>query len=255
MRVELNLSQAYATAADRTGKDNSEVSRNVRQVAAMFGLGLDQDRLMKVVPATKLVLQSGQVVFVTGPSGGGKSTILRLIRQALAEHAEVRVVNVDELPPLAEGPLVDAFAGLELKQVTRLLGHAGLADAFVMLRNVAQLSDGQRWRARLAQAMAMATEGHGPYVDGPGASGQRRDAETKLVVILADEFAATLDRVTAQTLARGVRRWVRDFAGDAGVCFVIATTHDDLLEPLEPDVLIEKHLGERLEIAYRETQV
>ncbi|MCC7145142.1 MAG: hypothetical protein IT443_01715 [Phycisphaeraceae bacterium] len=255
MRVELNLSQAYATAAERSGKENTEVSPNVRSVAAMFGLGLDQDRLMKVVPATKLVLQSGQVVFVTGPSGGGKSTILRLIRQGLAERAEVRVVNMDELPPLAQGPLVDAFAGLELKEVLRLLGHAGLADAFVMLRNVAQLSDGQRWRARLAQALAAATDGRRPMVDGRGEGRKKPDAGVELIVILADEFAATLDRVTARTLARGVRRWVRDFAGDAGVCFVIATTHDDLLEPLEPDVLIEKHLGERLEIAYRETQV
>jgi hypothetical protein len=35
------------------------------------------------------------------------------------------------------------------------------------------------------------------------------------------------------------------------VCFICATTHDDLLEPLCPDVLIEKHLGTGITVAVR----
>ena len=65
-----------------------------------------------------------------------------------------------------------------------------------------------------------------------------------LKVVIADEFCATLDRVTAKVIARNVRKWVNH----TNACFIAATTHDDLLEYLAPDVLIEKHLGERMDL-------
>ena len=69
-----------------------------------------------------------------------------------------------------------------------------------------------------------------------------------LTLVLADEFGATLDRTTAAALARNVRRWV---SSNPEICFVAATTHDDLLEALDPDVLIEKRLGGQIAVAHR----
>jgi len=98
-----------------------------------------------------------------------------------------------------------------------------------MLRKPSELSDGQRYRLRLAQTIDLA---------------QR---ESSGAVILADEFAATLDRQTAQVIARNVRRWTSKTAHT----FVAATTHDDLLEALEPDVLVFKGLGDQLQVLTR----
>ncbi len=204
-------------------------SPNVLEVAAMFGLGIDQDRTIQIIPQTELTLLPGKIVFITGSSGGGKSTLLRLIREQLSHDDAAHVLSFDQLPPVDDRPLVDCFPNRPLDQTLRLLSLAGLNDAFVMLRKPSQLSDGQRYRLRLAQAMAMTEEDVLPRIK---------------KIILADEFCATLDRTTAKVIARNVRKWITT----TSACFIAATTHDDLLESLDPDILIEKHLGESLDI-------
>ena len=211
-----------------------EPSPNVMQVAAMFGLGIDQQRRLQIISPLSLQLQAHQLIFITGPSGGGKSTLLRLIENAVTKQAnsKVRLIRFDQLPPLPDRPLVDCLGDeqdLGLDEVMKLLSRAGLNDAFVMLRRANELSDGQRYRLRLAQSLAQVRP------------------EDELTIVLADEFASTLDRVTAKVIAHNVRKFANEFR----VCFVVATTHDDLLEPLNPDVLIQKQLGEGLELARR----
>lgn len=212
---------------------------NVPAVAAMFGLGAGGEPEATIVPPTRLTLSPGRIVFVTGPSGGGKSTLLRLIRAALAARSDARVIELDA-PPAGgfDGPIVDAFPGRPLTEVLHVLGRVGLGDAFVLQRRPGELSDGQRHRFRLACAMLDAEA---------GSTGGEREGRRPLTVLLADEFGATLDRVTACVLARNLRRWVDASA----VCAVAATTHDDLLEPLSPEVLIEKGLGDAIGVYRR----
>ena len=85
-------------------------------------------------------------------------------------------------------------------------------------------------RLRLAQALAVAERRPEPWS-----------------VLLADEFGSTLDRTTASVIAGSVRRWVRR----SRVCFVAATAHDDLLEPLDPDVLVEVEPAGRCAVHHR----
>lgn len=69
-------------------------SERVRKVAGMFGLGVDGERDIVVVPEGELELKAGEVVFITGPSGGGKSSILRMVREAVGREEGVEVVEV-----------------------------------------------------------------------------------------------------------------------------------------------------------------
>lgn len=206
-------------------------SPRVVEVAAMFGLGADQAHTLALVPPTEVRLWAGQIVFITGASGSGKSTLLRLIGEAVSLREEAELLDFTDRPEPSDCAVIDAVddGRLPLDRVLRLLSLAGLNDAFVMLRRPSELSDGQRYRFRLAQVMAR-VESAPP---------------DRLVVVLADEFGATLDRTTASALSRNVRRWVDQ---SRRVCFIAATTHDDLLEPLGPDVLIEKHLGTGIEV-------
>jgi hypothetical protein len=225
--IPLTLAKQYHTAV--------APSPRVCRIAAMFGLGVDQQRQVTVVPPITLKLHAGQVVFVTGASGGGKSTLLDLIREALnTGYRDVRVIDFQQLNPPGDRPLVDCFDA-PLEPVVRWLSLAGLNDAFVMLRRPGELSDGQRYRLRLAQALAAVESS----TDAAG--------DIALTVVLADEFAATLDRPTARVIARNIRKAVTRLAGQGRpVCFIAVTSHDDLLETLQPDTLVVQEPGEQL---------
>ena len=233
------MPQAKTLDLQHSIRTHTRPTQRSMQVAVMFGLLLEENSEQQIIPPIQLTLSPGSLVFITGVSGGGKSTLLRMIAEALSqtEHApddptdtpSPGLVWSDRLPALPDLALVDALAVPEverddsmdeaaLEQVTRWLSLAGLNDAAVMLRRPSQLSEGQRHRLRLAQAFAVAER-----------------QPTSWSVLLADEFGSTLDRVTANALARSVRRWVTK----TGVCLVAATAHDDLLEALRPDVLVE----------------
>lgn len=216
-------------------------SPNVLAVAAMFGLGVDESRSIEIIPPTELTLAPGQILFITGPSGGGKTSILRLIAQSARQHPNApRVIDMNTISP-ANTPIVDLFPNAPLAHALALLSAAGLSDAFVLLRSPAELSDGQRYRLQLALALHAALE--------PQPNHALQSPAPPLTLLLADEFGATLDRVTAAVLARSLRRWTRRHPQ---ICFIAATTHDDLLEPLEPDVLIHKPLGAGVSVLSRE---
>ncbi len=208
----------------------------VLQLAALFGLDLEAAGSQTIIPHTTLDLEPGHIVFITGASGGGKTTLLRLIARSLAGQPGVEVLRLDDLATLPAAALVDALPAATLDAVLAALSLAGLNDAFVMLRKPDELSEGQRFRLRLAQAML--------HVTAATTATAERDAppsttERSMTVILADEFAATLDRITARAIAANLHRWMRRPEIARQCCFIVATTHDDLLESLAPDVLVE----------------
>jgi ABC-type ATPase with predicted acetyltransferase domain len=133
-------------------------------------------------------------------------------------------------------PIIERI-GETLEGGLAILSRAGLSDAFVMLRRASELSDGQRARFEMARLIEAAA---------------KFAKAGKCVAILIDEFAATLDRIMARTIARNLRKWITG-CGDAGlkICLIIATTHDDLLEPLHADVLVWKGLGDEIKVVQR----
>ena len=194
-----------------------ELSPNVVAVAEMFGLGVNREKAVTVVAACEIEIKAGQVVYITGGSGAGKSVILRSLRE---QFDKAVILDAQTMP--RGRPLVDCFEG-ELGETLKWLSLAGLGDAFAVLRRPEELSDGQRYRFQLALALAQ----------------QPR-------FVCMDEFCNTLDRVTAAVVAHNVRK----FADRFGTTFVVATSHDDLLDDLCPDVVVVKHLGSGCDVYY-----
>jgi ABC-type ATPase with predicted acetyltransferase domain len=125
----------------------------VLKTAEMFGIGLDESYEVTLYDRVPLDVRPGDVVLVTGPSGCGKSVLLARLAEALAAAwpgaAQVDLAAV-ALPP--DRPVIDLMRP-PLERALRVLSAAGLADAFLLLRTPPELSDGQRYRLRLALAV------------------------------------------------------------------------------------------------------
>jgi hypothetical protein len=218
-------------------------SETMLRVAEMFGIGLDESYEVTLYDGLRLDVRPGDVVFVTGPSGGGKSVLLRRLEEAIrAARTGARLVNLAAIDLPAGRPVIDLMRK-PLERALRVLSLAGLADAFSLLRTAAELSDGQRYRLRLARAVEALSPPGGALGDPAEANGP---PPPEWRVLVADEFCSTLDRLCARAVAYRARR----LASTAGVTILAASAHDDLVEDLAPDVLVVKQAGERVEVRY-----
>ena len=206
------------------------------QAAEMFGIGLDETYEVTLFDGLALEVRPGDVVLVTGPSGSGKTVLLRRLVEAIASaEPGAHLVDLATVDPPGDLAVIDGLP-CPFQEALEHLSSAGLADAFLLLRRPGELSDGQRWRLRLAHALARACAA----AEGGGGAGAP--------VLIADEFCSTLDRLAARAIAYRVRRLATRHA----LTVLAATAHDDLAEDLAPDVLIAKHEGPGVEVAYRD---
>lgn len=181
-----------------------------------FGVGFEAGPHV-IAEDFELPLQKGDVACFTGPSGSGKSSLMRAAAVKLRAEGQ-RVLHLDDLD-LGEAILIEALK-LPVSEAMGLLAACGLSEARLILRTPQELSDGQRYRFRLALAIS-----------------QKPDW------IVADEFSATLDRTLAKVIALNLRR----VSDRMGLGFLLATTHEDILPDLAPSLHIECGLDGQIE--------
>lgn len=211
------ISRAFNTSVERTSR--------VLEVAEAFGLGLS-DKQFVVYDGLELDIRPKDVVYITGQSGSGKSLLLRDLTAKMREQG-LKVADLNEIV-LEEKPVVELL-GKTTAEALELLSRAGISDAWIYIRKPSELSDGQRYRLKLAMVLDSGAD-----------------------VWIADEFGAVLDRVTARVVAFNMAKVARK----EGKIFMVATTHSDMVEELAPDVFIEKKFREKVRvIADRDDEV
>jgi len=197
-----------------------KLTDKVVEVARMFGLTVDRLTQRCVIDNCRLEINDGDIVYITGPSGAGKSVLLKELEKAVPASDRVSLARI-KLP--RDKTLIDCIDADMLTSL-RMLSEAGLNDVFCILNQPANLSDGQKYRFRLAMAMA---------------------AEKKF--IFADEFCSGLDDITAAVISYNIHK----FAKRTGTTFFLASSHDDMLLDLAPDVLVIKELSEKAQVIYK----
>jgi ABC-type lipoprotein export system ATPase subunit/GNAT superfamily N-acetyltransferase len=206
---------AYETAAP-------EPTERVVNVAQAFGLGLDQWEKFIVYDNVELKIGPTDIVYITGDSGSGKSVLLKALEKDIKQDMQVTSINVKDIKPDPNKPLIETV-GKTTEEALELLSKVGLNDAFLFLRSYEQLSDGQKYRYKIAKMI-----------------------ESQAQFWIMDEFAATLDRDTAKIVAYNLQKLARQQAK----AVLAATTHTDLLEDLNPSVYIHKRFGKEITVNY-----
>jgi ABC-type ATPase with predicted acetyltransferase domain len=197
-----------------------QITEKVTAVMRMFGLTVDRLTERRIIHNCQLEINDGDIVYITGPSGAGKSVLLGELERAIPASERVNLARI-KLP--SDKTLIDCIDG-DLLTGLRTLSTAGLNDVFCVLNKAANLSDGQKYRFRLAMALA---------------AGRK--------FVFADEFCSNLDRITAAVIAYNVHK----FAKRSGVTFILASSHEDILLDLSPDVLVVQELSGKTEVMYK----
>ena len=197
-------------------------SDRVLEIAEAFGLGLEEKEFV-VFDNLELDVKKGDIVYFTGQSGSGKSQGLKELEAQMRAEGQ-NVINLDSIFLDETKTLIDQI-GRDTNDALRILSIAGLNDAYLYIRKPQELSDGQRYRFRLAKAI-----------------------ETQADVWVADEFMAVLDRTAAKVIAYSIQKTARK----TKTTVIVATTHTDMVQDLDPDLYIEKAYREKLRIEVRE---
>ena len=171
---------------------------------------IPDDRLLGQIHAARITL-------ICGASGAGKSSLLRGITGRLGQSRALIVRET--LTPDQRGRA--AFDLLEGPTESRAstLAQAGLAEPRLWARASGSLSVGERARLRLAICMHRAEAGD---------------------TLIADEFASTIDRASAEALCRTVDRW----SMRTGTRVILASAHEDLETMIGPNLSIDAHRAE-----------
>lgn len=195
-------------------KTKSDITERTIKVAEAFGLGIDEEKEFKIYNNFKFQLRSNDVVYVTGTSGSGKSFLLKNVFNKFKNSLSIDDIKIDENEVLIEG------IGTDLNDALKKLNLAGLGDAFLYLRKYSQLSDGQKYRYKIAKFI---------------------DINADIWII--DEACVKLDRTTAKIVSYNLQKIARRL----NKCVICATTHEDLYDALKPSLIIRKGFEDEVE--------
>ncbi|PKL48748.1 MAG: hypothetical protein CVV39_03915 [Planctomycetes bacterium HGW-Planctomycetes-1] len=223
--------------ADKKFEWNLPLTDKAADVLRAFGITVQRLKGSAITHTCEIKLSAGEICYITGPSGSGKSVLLREFYNNLNSNNKININDIslpndktcvdcfDERPTSnIERSTLNVGSSNGFLETLRHLSSAGLTDVFCVLNSPATLSEGQKYRYRIAKAIASDKQ-----------------------FIFADEFCSNLDRVTAVVISHNLRK----FAKKTGKVFVLASSHDDLLADLLPEVIVIKHLAGEAEVIYK----
>lgn len=193
---------------DLTLQTNIERTARVVQLEGMFDVPAAEKTKVEFRFDVPIEAREWNIGLIVGPSGAGKSSVAKHL---FGDH----IVAKYDWPERKS--VVDGFGALGIRETTAALSSVGFSSPPNWLRPFHVLSNGEQFRATMARAL----------VD-----------ERELICI--DEFTSVVDRTTAQIGSHAIQKSIRS----RGKKFVAVTCHYDIAEWLQPDWVLEPHLGQ-----------
>lgn len=172
----------------------------VLQVASLFDVPMEKKLEVNINAVLPIEDRQWQIGLVVGPSGSGKSSIVRELWPEAIMQSQV----------WSDNAIVDDFPNdLGVKEVVNFLTSVGLGSTPTWLRPYYTLSNGEQFRASMARLMA----------------------EINGALTAVDEFTSVVDRqvakITAHTVQKAIRRRSQQF--------IAVSCHYDVIDWLQPD--------------------
>jgi len=180
----------------------------VKQLEGMFDMPEKQRSTVDFHFDVPLEDRDWQVGLIVGPSGAGKSSVARHL------FGDAIVAGYDWSRTRS---VVDSFGDMPIRESTGALSAVGFSSPPSWLKPFHVLSNGEQFRATLARSIVDPRE-----------------------LVVMDEFTSVVDRNVARIGAAAVAKAVRARKGKQ---LVAVTCHEDVLEWLQPDWVLEPHLG------------
>lgn len=217
-------------------KARNGLTQRATVVRDVFGID-DTQMYGQVLNSFSLAVCPGDVVLLTGASGSGKSTVIRLLTEPKTKLKDSMRISgqiegfqgyrrSDLVAQLSHqwdenSPLIDQI-GNSMIEAIRLLNSVGLAEAHLYLKRPLQISEGQKYRFAVALL-----------------------CDSKKPVWVADEFASTLDPETAAIVAKGLRRIAQRY----GATVILAAAHiGAFVDSLLPNTVVRLSWGDTIEV-------
>lgn len=218
------------------GKDSFR-TRLVKGTLGLSEKGLMERAMNSCEPAVvnlKRVMEDSRATWkvgvICGMSGSGKTR--------LAERVLVSAIWPIPIPESSKGlAILDSLtAGLDgcwmTDELTHLLTQVGLGNAVTWLRPMECLSEGEKFRARLARLLLQ------------GMACAKREGKKRVVTLVMDEFASTLDGTTARNVCICLEKLMRNMGERWRLRLVLVTCHGELYDWLRGDWKLEMPDGE-----------
>ena len=213
-------------------KNGSTERTNI--VKEVFGVDVEH-AFSTIFTNFSLDIEPGDVVLITGASGSGKSTIIRLLTSKLSSlKKEIEITgkilnkNIRNIAILNTNwdnsrPLIDHVKEKSnIKEAIEMLNSVGLSEAHLYIKRPDQISDGQRYRFAVAKL-----------------------CDSGKPIWIADEFVSTLNPEMAAIVAKGFRK----IAWRYGATVILAAPHiQGFVDCLLPNKLIELRWGRTVRV-------
>lgn len=213
-------------------KNGSTERTNI--VKEVFGVDVEH-AFSTIFTKFSLEIEPGDIVLITGASGSGKSTIIRLLtlkHSILKKEMEitgkilddnkqnVAILNTDWDNSCS---LIDQVKkDGNIKEAIEILNSVGLSEAHLYIKRPNQISDGQRYRFAVAKL-----------------------CDSGKPIWIADEFVSTLNPEMAAIVARGLRKVAYKY----GATLILAAPHiHSFIGSLLPNKLIKLRWGVKVNI-------